>query len=101
MSNLLSNALKFGQRTRLTVYLGTGFIEFAVEDDGPGIARDARETALRPFTRLDAARNQDKGSGVGLGLAISADIARSHGGELALGHSDALGGLKASLRLPR
>lgn len=99
--NLLSNARKYGETTRLSVYLGTGFIEFVVEDDGPGIAREARERAMKPFERLDAARNQNSGTGVGLGLAIAADVARSHGGALSLGHSRDLGGLRASFRLPR
>lgn len=34
---------------------------------------------MAPFARLDAARNQDLGGGVGLGLAIALDVARSHG----------------------
>ena len=53
---------------------------------------------FRPFVRLDEARNQDEG-GTGLGLAIARDIARSHGGEIFLGAS-ALGGLRASVRVP-
>ena len=76
-------------------------VRITVEDDGPGIARERREEALRPFTRLDDSRNQDKGSGAGLGLAITADIARSHGGTLRLGESKTLGGLKAELVLAR
>ncbi len=72
-----------------------------VEHNGPGIAADQRADAVKPFARLDAARNQDKGAGVGLGLAIAADIARSHGGSLILSESDDLGGLKAAFRLPR
>jgi len=101
IGNLLGNARKHGTRTRLSVYLGSGLIEFVVEDNGPGIRKEQRDNAVKPFTRLDAARNQDKGSGVGLGLAIATDVARSHGGGLTLGHSDDLGGLKVSLRLPR
>lgn len=101
LGNLLGNAQKYGNQTCLTLYLGGGFIEFIVEDDGPGIAKDLRETALKPFSRLDSARNQDQGSGVGLGLAIAADIARSHGGGISLGHSADLGGLKVSFRIPR
>ena len=101
ISNLLSNALKYGNKVNLNLYTGEGFVEFVVEDDGPGISEDQRETAIKPFARLEAARNQDKGAGVGLGLAIAADIALSHGGNLILSKSDDLGGLKAGLRLPR
>ena len=56
---------------------------------------------MKPFTRLVPGRNQDRGGGVGLGLAITADIARSHGGSLRLGESEHLGGLKAELVLAR
>lgn len=101
ISNLLTNALKYGKKVNLNLYTGEGFVEFVVEDNGPGIAEDQREIAVKPFARLDPARNQDKGSGVGLGLAIAADIARSHGGNLILSKSDLMGGLKATLRLPR
>ena len=76
-------------------------IRFTVEDDGPGIPPDRRAEALKPFARLDAARNQDKGSGVGLGLAIARDIAQRHGGSLTLGDSADMGGLRVDLVLPR
>ena len=72
-------------------------LRIRVEDDGPGIAPEDRDRALRPFVRLDPARNQDRGSGVGLGLAIAADIARAHGGVLRLSESTALGGLRADI----
>jgi two-component system osmolarity sensor histidine kinase EnvZ len=101
VSNLLSNALKYGDKVNFHVYAGAGFVEFIVEDNGPGIRAEQRDDAVRPFIRLDVSRNQDKGAGVGLGLAIVADIARSHGGSLTLGSSEDLGGLKAAFRLPR
>ena len=72
-----------------------------VEDDGPGIPAARREEALRPFARLDAARDPNHGGGVGLGLSIAADIARSHGGVLRLGQSADLGGLMAELIVAR
>lgn len=99
--NLLSNALRYGTRARLTVVLIDRAIRFTVEDDGPGIPPERRAEALKPFARLDAARNQDKGSGVGLGLAIARDIAQRHGGTLSLMDSADLGGLRVDLVLPR
>jgi two-component system osmolarity sensor histidine kinase EnvZ len=73
-------------------------VEIAVEDNGPGIPQARREEAFRPFHRLDEGRNLQSG-GSGLGLAIARDIARAHGGDIVLGDS-ALGGLKATIRLP-
>ena len=58
------------------------------------------EEAFRPFSRLDASRNQNR-KGVGLGLAIAADIARAHGGVLRLGESETLGGLRADIVIAR
>ncbi len=99
LDNLIGNALRYGTRAVVSIVVGERSIRFTVEDDGPGIDPAAREEAMRPFTRLDPARNQDRGSGVGLGLAIVADIARAHGGTLRLGESVALGGLRADLVL--
>jgi two-component system osmolarity sensor histidine kinase EnvZ len=101
LMNLMSNALRYGTTARLTLTLPDSTIRFTVEDDGPGIPAHRREEALKPFARLDAARNQDKGSGVGLGLAIARDIAQRHGGSLTLGDSAAMGGLRVDLVLPR
>ncbi|MEX2519162.1 MAG: ATP-binding protein [Paracoccaceae bacterium] len=101
LANLVGNAVEFGERIDISTRVARKFIEFTVEDDGPGIPEAAREAAFRPFERLDPARNQDKGGGVGLGLSIALDIARSHGGELSLHQSERLGGLKARFRAPR
>jgi len=101
VENLIGNALRYGAEARLSVNVTPRAVVFGVEDDGPGIPAEERETAVRPFTRLDPARNQDRGSGVGLGLAIVEDIARAHGGSLRLGESEALGGLKAEIVLGR
>jgi two-component system osmolarity sensor histidine kinase EnvZ len=101
LENLIGNALRHGSRARLGVQVSPRAVCFSVEDDGPGIPADARENAVRPFTRLDRARNQDRGPGVGLGLAIVSDIARSHGGTLRLVDSADLGGLRVDIVLPR
>ncbi|WP_246045471.1 ATP-binding protein [Rubellimicrobium roseum] len=98
IENLLGNALSHGTRARVSLGFGERTIRVTVEDDGPGIPPEQREEAMRPFVRLDPARNQDR-AGVGLGLAIVADIARTHGGQLRLGTSADLGGLRADLVL--
>ena len=101
VENLIGNALRYGAEVRFSVFVTPKAVVFCVEDDGPGIPADQREDAMRPFTRLDPARNQDRGTGVGLGLAIVEDIARAHGGVLRLGESEDLGGLKAEIVLGR
>lgn len=97
VENLVGNAVRYGEQCRVSATLTEKSLRIRVEDDGPGIAPENRENALKPFVRLDPARNQDRGSGVGLGLAIAADIARAHGGVLRLGASDDMGGLRADI----
>ncbi len=101
VSNLVSNALRYGSNAVVTLSLADRALRVSVEDDGPGIPKDQREEALRPFQRLDPSRNQNQGTGVGLGLAIARDIARRHGGTLSLSESSALGGLRVDIVLPR
>jgi len=101
LDNLVGNALRYGHRAEIGVSITDRAVRFWVEDDGPGIPPERYDEALSPFVRLDPARNQDRGSGVGLGLSIVADIARTHGGVLRLGESTRLGGLKAELVLAR
>jgi two-component system osmolarity sensor histidine kinase EnvZ len=101
LENLLGNAVRYGKHARLGVSAGERSVRFTVEDDGPGIPADMRGEALKPFSRLDLARNQDRGPGVGLGLAIAYDVARRHGGSLRLGESKELGGLRADIVLPK
>lgn len=100
LENLLSNAARYGAQVALSVQITPHRVIFAVEDDGPGIPPDRRDEAMRPFVRLDPARDPNRG-GVGLGLAIAADVARSHGGVLRLEASTRLGGLRAVMDLPR
>ncbi len=101
LENLVGNAVRYGSRAEVSFALTERSLRLSVEDDGPGIPKDKRDEALLPFTRLDAARNPNQGGGVGLGLSIAADIARSHGGTLRLGESETLGGLRADLVLGR
>ena len=99
LQNLIGNAQQYGNTVRLSVALSQRFLEYRVEDDGPGIPPEAVERALQPFARLDEARGHH--AGVGLGLSITLDIARAHGGTLELGKSEDLGGLSAKIVIPR
>jgi len=98
LANLIDNALKHGSQVSVRLSEDDRLVEIAVEDDGPGISEERREEAFRPFHRLDEGRNLQSG-GSGLGLAIARDIARAHGGDIVLDQS-AMGGLKATVRLP-
>ncbi len=106
LQNLADNAAAHGERVEICVEDGRGAVEIHIDDDGPGIPPERREEAFRPFVRLDAARGGGDrrsgggSSGVGLGLSIALDAARAHGGDVELGVSP-LGGLRATLRLPR
>ncbi len=101
VDNLISNAVRYGARAEVSVLYTDKTLRIRVEDDGPGIPLGQREDATRPFARLDPARNQDRGSGVGLGLAITTDVARAHGGVLRLGEAGKLGGLRADIVIAR
>jgi len=98
LGNLVSNAARFASTVAITGHRDHRWLTVSVDDDGPGIPMQLREDVFKPFLRLDDARNQDEG-GTGLGLAIARDIARSHGGDIALGDSP-LGGLRATVRVP-
>lgn len=98
VSNLVSNAARFGDRIHISAVHDERYLTVTVDDDGPGIPPEKRGDVFRPFLRLDEARNQDHG-GSGLGLAIVRDIARSHGGDVVLDTSP-LGGLRAVARFP-
>ncbi len=99
--NHVGNAVRHGTQVEVTLLSDERSVRLVVEDDGPGIPADRRDEALLPFTRLDGARDPNRGGGAGLGLSIAADVALSHGGQLRLGDSERLGGLRADLVLAR
>jgi two-component system, OmpR family, osmolarity sensor histidine kinase EnvZ len=101
LENLVSNAQRFGRRVEVRMIFLERSLRILVEDDGPGIPPERRDEALRPFTRLEEARDPNRGAGVGLGLSIASDTALNHGGALRLSESEALGGLKVELVIAR
>lgn len=95
--NLVENAVRYGERARVSVVRRADAICIAVADDGPGIPEAVREQVFAPFFRLERSRNRDTG-GVGLGLSIARAIARHHGGDVAFEAGP--GGFQAVIRLP-
>lgn len=91
--NLVDNARRHARRCVLAaVRQSERLVQITVDDDGPGIAPDRRESVFRAFS-------SDARGGTGLGLTIARDIVRAHGGEIVLEDSP-LGGLRARIRLP-
>lgn len=99
LGNLVENAVRYGQRARLSLIDLPGHVQICVHDDGPGIAPEELDKVLIPFYRVESSRNRNSG-GVGLGLATAHQIAQTHGGGLTLSNP-AEGGLLATLCLPR
>ena len=98
LSNLIDNGLSYGKKVKITTVKTINSIAIFVDDDGPGIEESEHKNILKPFYRIDKSRGQNK-SGVGLGLSITNDIVRSHGGTISFGKSP-LGGLKVKVTLP-
>ncbi len=85
VSNLIDNALRYaGSESPVEIALTAAVdgLNIEVRDTGPGIPPDDVERMKRPFARLDTARTN--AAGAGLGLAIVDRIARSHNGKLDL-----------------
>lgn len=102
LRNLVSNALRYGTRARVSLRREGDQAVLVIEDDGPGIPEHEIARMLEPFTRLEASRNSSTG-GAGLGLTLARAIADQHGGALVLANRKDGGetrGLTASVRLP-
>ena len=100
LENLINNANRYGSKILIETKSEENFLIISVHDDGPGIDQTQYEEVLQPFSRLDPSRNQNKGSGVGLGLPIAKEIVEAHGGILKLSKSSILSGLSVSLVIP-
>jgi two-component system osmolarity sensor histidine kinase EnvZ len=92
VTNLVDNARRHAHRVALSASAQGRSVLVTVDDDGPGIPADRRESVFRPF-------ESGATGGTGLGLTIARDIVRAHGGEIVLEDSP-LGGLRARIRLP-
>ena len=99
LRNIIDNGLRYGDKVNIIVTnLNQRQLNITIRDNGPGIPEQYLNDVLKPFFRPDQARANNDG-GIGMGLAISESIIKSHGGELYLrNHPE--GGLEASLSLP-
>ena len=95
--NLVDNALKYGERADVRLFLDGGEAVAEVADRGPGLPDEDLEQVFKPFYRGPAARLSSQ-QGIGLGLAVSRATIRAHGGDLKLAR--AARGLVAQVRLP-
>lgn len=98
LSNLIGNALRYGQQAQVSVSLDQDRWHITIDDHGPGIPEAMLNEVFKPFVRLDPSRNRDSG-GVGLGLYIARELTWRQGGQLTLSNRPQ-GGLRAILDLP-
>jgi len=100
--NLLTNAIKFtnagGEITVSCAKLGKR-VAVSVADTGVGIPKDKLAAIFEPFVQVDSRLTRAQ-EGVGLGLAISRDLARGMGGELTAESVEGVGST-FTLTLPR
>ncbi|RXZ38457.1 HAMP domain-containing protein [Oxalobacteraceae bacterium CAVE-383] len=99
LSNLIENALRYGEQAEVECVECPEGLIIAVRDHGPGIPDKELQAVFEPFYRLELSRNRETG-GVGLGLSIARESIHRHGGTLRLANA-AGGGLVASIFLPR
>jgi two-component system OmpR family sensor kinase len=98
VGNLVDNALKYGQRARLSLHGEADGYALNIDDDGPGVDATRAEHLFMPFVRGETSRNRETG-GIGLGLATARSIVLAHGGDIALSNRSE-GGLRVTVTLP-
>jgi len=96
--NIIDNSIRYSHKLNIEIYINDNGCCIVIEDDGPGIPNKNFEDVFKPFFTLDPSRNKLKGES-GLGLSITRDIIRAHGGEIKLDKSK-FGGLKSVIELP-
>ena len=98
IQNIIDNSLRYSDELYIEILSNDDGCILIIEDNGPGIPDKNYEDVFKPFFSLDPSRNKLKGES-GLGLSITRDIIRSHGGDIKLSKSN-YGGLKSQIELP-
>ncbi len=96
--NIIENGLAYGDKVLIEIKKSLNGAVIIIEDNGPGIPKYEYLNVFKPFYRIDKSRGLNK-SGVGLGLSISQDIVKSHGGNISLSESR-FKGLLVKISLP-
>jgi signal transduction histidine kinase len=98
LTNLIDNALTYGQVAEVALSMSGPNIMITVDDHGPGIPESEQEKVFMPFYRLDPSRNPKTG-GIGLGLSVARTVIHAHGGEIRFINRP-VSGLRAVVTLP-
>ena len=98
LNNIIDNALKYGNKVQIKLNKENTNILIIIDDDGSGIPKEEYKNVFKPFYKIDKGRADSKSS-VGLGLSITSDIVRSHGGNIVLDKSK-MNGLSVKIFLP-
>jgi len=98
LNNIINNSTKYASKINIALSKNNNNIIITVDDDGLGIPENEYQNVFKPFYKLDKSRGDSKSS-VGLGLSITSDIIKSHGGNILLDKSP-LNGLRVKIFLP-
>jgi signal transduction histidine kinase len=99
LTNVIENAVKFGNQAWVSLDARDDTVLIAIDDDGPGIPEQYHADVFKPFQRLEDSRSRETG-GTGLGLTVARTIVRAHGGDITLNNRSE-GGLRVNILLPR
>jgi len=98
LNNIIDNSIKYANKINIRLSKNNNNIIITIDDDGLGIPENEYQNVFKPFYKLDKSRGDSKSS-VGLGLSITSDIIKSHGGNIILEKSP-LNGLRVKVFLP-
>ena len=98
LNNIIENSIKYAEKINVGITKKKNNIIITIDDDGLGIPEHEYQNVFKPFYKLDKSRGDSKSS-VGLGLSITSDIIKSHGGNVILEKSP-LNGLRVKVFLP-
>ena len=98
LNNIIDNSIKYANKINIALSKENNNTIITIDDDGLGIPENEYQNVFKPFYKLAKSRG-DSRSSVGLGLSITSDIIKSHGGNIVLEKSS-LNGLRVKVYLP-